>query len=74
MKRACEEILKFGDNMECPNCRIKVDYKELMPSILTDSLLCCPNCKNKSRHVASIGTDPALAFNEVEFRSSKNKE
>jgi hypothetical protein len=57
--------------MKCPNCGFDVSETDLMPSLLTDSLLCCPNCKGKSKHIAVMGTDPALVFAEAETRSPK---
>jgi len=58
--------------MKCPNCGSEVnDESELIPSFLTDSLLCCPQCKGESKHIVAIGTDPTLVFNEIEAHSPK---
>ncbi len=59
--------------MKCLNCKSEVIEEDLMPSLLTDSLLCCPNCKGKSKHSAIIGTDPALTFNEAEYKLEQRK-
>ena len=57
--------------MKCPNCKAEVKEKDLIPSLLTDSLLCCPNCKGTSSHFVVSGTDPALIFNEGERRKTQ---
>lgn len=54
LKNLIEE--KFsGEKIKCPNCQSEVEEDELRPSLLTDSLLCCPYCKGKSKHTAVIG-------------------
>jgi len=61
--------------MKCPNCNNEVAESNLMASVLTDSLLCCPQCKGKSKHKAVIGKDPALVYGEIEsIRQKKIKE
>ena len=57
--------------MKCPNCGNEVKESELMPSLLTDCLLCCHKCKGKSKHFVILGTDPALVFNEAQARGEK---
>lgn len=60
--------------MKCPNCKNEVKEDDLMPSILTDSLLCCPHCKGKSKHFAVMGTDPSLVFAEAQQKAEKPQE
>ncbi len=59
--------------MNCPNCGKSVKENELQASILTDCLLCCPYCEGKSKHVASIGLDPAFVFNAVDAFKDKGQ-
>jgi len=59
--------------MKCPNCNNEVKEDDLMPSILTNSLLCCPRCKGENRHVAIYGDDPTLTFGQAEALTNKKK-
>ena len=57
--------------MKCPNCNSEVKESELMPSLLTDSLLCCQHCKGKSKHFVVGGTDPTIVFNQAQEKIRK---
>lgn len=59
--------------MKCPNCDNEVEEDDLIPSFVTDSLLCCPKCKGKSKHIAVIGTDPRVVFGEANRRFKQRK-
>ena len=54
--------------MKCPNCNSEVKESDLMASLLTDCLLCCPHCKGKSKHFVVGGLDPTLVYNEAQSR------
>lgn len=54
---------------KCPNCKSDVKEEDLIPSLLTDSLLCCPKCKGKSKHFVVGGIDPTAVWNEAEEKA-----